>query len=202
MKKEDMRTKRTKKALKKAITTLLENESIDNISVTDICKEAEINRVTFYTHYSDKYELLKDQLKDILNYVNQQNRLYYEQNKTGDFIKDLTHTVSHSVYKTCVIHKKFVHSLTKKENSFFFKMLEDFIIEEGMKSLNYLENKKLLNFPPKFIIHFFIGGFTKIIFEFTLNENSLTEHEFFLYFDKLFYSLLKSDIFLTHPEIK
>ena len=202
MKKEDMRTKRTKKALKKAITNLLEKEGIDNISVTDICKEAEVNRVTFYTHYTDKYDLLKDQIRDILKYMDQENRLYYEENKTGDIIKDYAHTVSHSVYKTCVFYKKFVHSLTKKENSFFYKMLEDFIIEQGMKSFSYVESKKLLKYPPKFIIHFFIGGFSKIIIEYSLNENSLSEHEFFLYFDKLFYSLLKSDIFITHTEIK
>ena len=65
MKKEDMRTKRTKKALKKALTVLMINESIEKISVTDICNEAEINRVTFYTHYNDKYELLSELLYDL-----------------------------------------------------------------------------------------------------------------------------------------
>ena len=57
-----MRTKRTKRALKKALTILMLKETIDKISVTDICKEAEINRVTFYTHYNDKYELLHELL--------------------------------------------------------------------------------------------------------------------------------------------
>ena len=58
MRKEDLRRKRTKNALKKAIAKLLDKNSIEKISVIDICEEAKINRVTFYTHYKDKYEFL------------------------------------------------------------------------------------------------------------------------------------------------
>ena len=197
MKKEDMRTRRTKKALKNALIKLLENDSLDNISVTDICNNAEINRVTFYTHYKDKYELLHDFLQDILSHLDQENKMYYEQHKTGDYVKDITHTISHSVYKVCNTNKKLVKSLSKEENSIFYKMLEEFIVQNGMKSLDYLNQKGTLKFPPKFIIYFLIGGFSKIIYEFAINENTLTEHEFFLYFDKLFYSLIKNEVFTT-----
>lgn len=200
MKKEDMRTRRTKKALRKAMIKLLEDNSIESISVTDICREAEINRVTFYTHYKDKYELLHEQLKELLAYIDHENKIYYEQHKTGDFIKDLTHTVSHSVYKTCINNKKIVRSLSKEEHSLFYKMIEDFIVNQGMKTLEYLNANQYCKFPPKFIIHFLIGGFSKLIFEFTLNdETTLYEHEFFLHFDKLFYSLLKNEIFVAKP---
>lgn len=195
MKKEDMRTTRTKKALKKAITLLMLDESIEAISVTDICKKAEINRVTFYTHYNDKYELLHELLHDIVQLIDRENQIYFLQNHSGDIIKDYTATISHSIYKVCFENKNFIKSLSKQENTVFVTMVEDIIIKEGLKTLNSLNDKITNKFPPKFTINFLLGGFSKLIFDYALNEKDLTEVEFFKYFDKLFYSLIKSRIF-------
>lgn len=195
MKKEDMRTVRTKKALKKAMTILMLKESIETISVTDICKEAEINRVTFYTHYTDKYELLHELLHDIVLIIDKENQMYYLKNQTGDIIKDYTATISHSIYKVCFENKNLIKSLSKQENTIFITMVEDIIIKEGLKVFNRLGDQINNNFPPKFTINFLLGGFSKLIFDYALNEKNLTEVEFFKYFDNLFYSLLKSEIF-------
>ena len=195
MKKEDMRTKRTKKALKKALTVLMINESIEKISVTDICNEAEINRVTFYTHYNDKYELLSELLYDLGELIDRENKIYYQQNKTGDSIRDFTNMISHSVYKICFQNKAFIKSLDDNKNPIFTKMVEDIIIKEGIKTANLMKDEFEFNFPNKFIVEFLLGGFSKLVFEYALNNNDLTEKEFFVYFDQLFYSLLKSEIF-------
>ena len=190
-----MRTKRTKKALKKALTMLMLKEAIDKISVTDICKEAEINRVTFYTHYNDKFELLHELLSDLCQLIDRENQIYYHKNKTGDLLRDYTNMISHSVYKICFQNKEFIKSLNRNEDPIFIKMVEDIIIKEGLKTFNILKDQLELNFPTKFIIEFLLGGFRKLIFEYSLNEQDLTEQEFFVNFDKLFYSLLKSEIF-------
>ena len=42
MKKEDMRTIRTRKSLRKALYNLMEKETVEKISVTDICNEGDI----------------------------------------------------------------------------------------------------------------------------------------------------------------
>ena len=49
----------TKKAIKESLLKLLETNEIHQITVTDICKMADINRGTFYTHYKDAYDLLQ-----------------------------------------------------------------------------------------------------------------------------------------------
>lgn len=63
----------TKKIIKESLLHLLQTKKIHQITVTDICKKANINRGTFYTHYSDAYDLLKtmeDELFDeILKYI-------------------------------------------------------------------------------------------------------------------------------------
>lgn len=195
MKKEDMRTRRTKKSLKKAISYLIINESIESISVTDICKKADINRVTFYTHYQDKYALLHELLHDIIELIDRENQLYFQKNKTGDIIKDYTNMISHSVYKICFENKLLIKALSNQENLIFTKMVEDIVVKEGIKHITAINNLVEYKYPNEFTIQFLLGGFSKLVFEYALNENNLTEKEFFVYFNTLFYSLLKSEIF-------
>ena len=194
MKKEDMRTIRTKKGLKNAIASLMLEHSIEEISVTDLCKNANINRVSFYTHYQDKYELLHDLLQDIVNLIDRENQVYFLTNRTGDYLKDYTNTISHSIYKICFENKNIIKSLSKQENTVLIAMVEEVIIKEGIKIFENLENELDFKFPPKFIIKFLLGGFSKVVFEYALTEKDLTEKEFFTYFDQLFYSILKSEI--------
>lgn len=55
--KYDSRIKKTDRALVKALFTLLSEKSFEDITVQAICDAASIRRATFYTHFSDKYEL-------------------------------------------------------------------------------------------------------------------------------------------------
>ena len=49
---------RTKQWIAAAMKRLMVTKSIDRIRVTEICKEAEIERPTFYYHFQDQYELV------------------------------------------------------------------------------------------------------------------------------------------------
>ena len=57
--KGNRRTKMTQKLLKESLLTLLQDKEIHKITVTDICKKADINRGTFYSYYEDPYALLQ-----------------------------------------------------------------------------------------------------------------------------------------------
>ena len=56
-KKTDRRVKYTKQAIRDSFLKLLSEKPIEKISVTEICREAEINRGTFYSHYTNPYDL-------------------------------------------------------------------------------------------------------------------------------------------------
>jgi AcrR family transcriptional regulator len=58
-KKIDRRTQYTQSVIKEAFIQLLQKMPVEKISVTEICKIAEINRGTFYIHYQDPYDVLK-----------------------------------------------------------------------------------------------------------------------------------------------
>ncbi|MHB2077930.1 TetR/AcrR family transcriptional regulator [Aerococcus mictus] len=53
----------SQKKIKEAFIQLSQEKGFDSLTVTDIARQANINRGTFYRHYIDKYDLL-EQLKE------------------------------------------------------------------------------------------------------------------------------------------
>ena len=57
-KKEDARVRRTRDALGDALVALMQEKPFDTITVQDVLDRANVSRSTFYSHYSDKDDLL------------------------------------------------------------------------------------------------------------------------------------------------
>ena len=57
-KKVDRRVRKTKKQIKEALVKLLQTKPIQEIKVSEIADLIDINRGTFYQHYTDVYDLL------------------------------------------------------------------------------------------------------------------------------------------------
>ena len=58
----DRRVKRTKKLLRDSLFALLQQKSINEITVTELTEVADINRATFYFYYTDIFDML-DQIQ-------------------------------------------------------------------------------------------------------------------------------------------
>ena len=57
--KTDARVRYTKQVLKNTLLGLLEKKPINRITVKEVCDIAQINRATFYSHYTDCFDLLE-----------------------------------------------------------------------------------------------------------------------------------------------
>lgn len=66
-KKEDLRVVRTKRNIKKAFIELAKNETYQKISVKDLCDIAMINRNTFYLHYQNKDDLVREMVDETIS---------------------------------------------------------------------------------------------------------------------------------------
>jgi len=60
---KDPRVRRTRQALQQALEALMAEKSFAAITVHDIAERAGVNRVTFYAHFRDKYDLLEDAIR-------------------------------------------------------------------------------------------------------------------------------------------
>ena len=140
------RRKETRDKISKVFITLLQTKEINEISVTDICKLAKINRSTFYVNYLDIYDLVDHIGKELEQEV---LFLYQEEkdtkNNSNDFLKLFKHI---------------------KENQIFYKtyfklnMDQNFIIRE----YDYNLSKEL--YDDKYIdyhMEFFKAGLNAII---------------------------------------
>lgn len=58
-KKEDRRVRRTKKLLTQALTQLLQEKQINEITVKELTDLADMNRGTFYLYYKDVFDMLE-----------------------------------------------------------------------------------------------------------------------------------------------
>ncbi len=61
----DLRIQRTKSAIKSAFLELRTKKPIEKITVTELTKQANINKATFYLHYSDIYAL-SDEIENVV----------------------------------------------------------------------------------------------------------------------------------------
>jgi len=64
--KVDRRVKYTKSMLKDALVELMQHQHISSISVKALCDLADINRSTFYMHYTNQYDLLHQIEEDVM----------------------------------------------------------------------------------------------------------------------------------------
>ena len=55
---EDRRIARSKRALRDAMVALTEEQGFESFTVNDLCARADLNRGTFYNHFSSKEDLL------------------------------------------------------------------------------------------------------------------------------------------------
>ena len=68
----------TKLALSGALKELLEEQSFEKISVSDICERCGMNRKSFYYHFKDKYDLVNWIFDTEFVELNQVNTLYIQ----------------------------------------------------------------------------------------------------------------------------
>ena len=65
----DRRTKYTKKIIKDTFIDLSSEKDINKVTVSEICKIADINRATFYRYYLDVYDLLDKMEEEFVDAV-------------------------------------------------------------------------------------------------------------------------------------
>lgn len=66
---ENRKIKLTKKALKEALVELLQERELSTVTVTELCKAADVNRSTFYSHYETLTNVLDDIEHDFLSHI-------------------------------------------------------------------------------------------------------------------------------------
>lgn len=145
---EDIRIIKSKRALLQALILLLEKKSFAKISVNDICEAALVSRTTFYTHFEDKYALVRFGLQILRNDM--------ERNTQELHPKEVIRAVLRHIRENTA---PFKNLLLADPNVEMGKMFHGFFTEAFLQALTANENDSSA-FPaePEFIASFYAGG--------------------------------------------
>lgn len=64
--KTDARVRYTRRVIKESLLRLLEDRPVKRITVKEVCEAAQINRATFYAHFTDCFDVLNQMENDLL----------------------------------------------------------------------------------------------------------------------------------------
>lgn len=146
----------TKKALEESLKKLLLKKPLNKITVSDITEDCGINRMTFYYHFKDIYDLIEwSCLEDASKAL--------EGNKTYDTWQEGYLRIFGAVKENKPFIMNVYNSVSREqvENYLFkitFKLLED-VVEEQAKDMSVLKEDKY------FIANFYKYGFVGLMLE-------------------------------------
>ncbi|GEL07378.1 TetR/AcrR family transcriptional regulator [Salisediminibacterium halotolerans] len=86
---EDRRVRKSKHALKQSLVTCLKTKPLDRITVSELVRSADLNRSTFYQHFTNLDELYDELVRDTMNELIRSYREPYLGNRRFD-ISELT----------------------------------------------------------------------------------------------------------------
>lgn len=95
----DLRVRRTYKLLWEALMELLREYPFEEITVTAICERAMVHRTTFYKHYTDKYALLEQGMRQmydaLIAEVNRPPGAFSDEQPPPYYIQMFTHVAEY-----------------------------------------------------------------------------------------------------------
>ena len=107
----DRRINKSKNALKKALLQLMKEKAFKSITITEIVNLADLNRGTFYKHYSYKEDLLDDVIHDVVSDLiesyrapYQNNTNFFQEKLSSSAIKLFDHVAQYADFYTIIIN--------------------------------------------------------------------------------------------------
>lgn len=170
MQKENQRVAISKRLLKDGLLRLLNKKHITNISVSELCEEASINRTTFYRHYQTAHDVLMEIELDFMN-------AFYEVPAPTKNINDIrTHTVRmcNFLYDHRETAKLFIRNNTDNDFRLLFQnYADDFVASRAV----YYKGKQVNANTLHLMTTFFAYGVYSMVCQWLIEEIPMSPSE-------------------------
>ncbi len=195
VKKDDIRILKSKRDLRNGLLSLIGKSAFDKITVNDICDASMINRMTFYKHYKDKYDLLDDCIKYTLDGIYKTN---LSKNSIPDFMSNPAEFCGHL---TDVVIDEFntkhelVAALVSEDNTYVVSLLHNSIRNAIELMLNEISKTHTLNYSIEILSAFITGGCANLLYRWILTPDLMSKDQFKSEVRKLTENILSSGFF-------
>lgn len=172
---EDRRIIKTKKNLKATLIGMMSEIAFEQISITELCKRAEISRITFYSHYSDKYALVDDIFNDMLRigtdiYHTKQEQENLENNLVIGYCNMLD-----SILEVYYDFFEFFQYTSPQKNPYLASAFYNIVLETIENHTNKIRQNVEVKYSPKKIAGFLCFGMLGFINEAHGEKTSVEE---------------------------
>lgn len=194
---EDKRIVKTKKSLKAALIQMLAKQEFEHISVTELCRKAEVSRITFYSHYNDKYELVNEIFEDML-YLGTEDykKRQRENNPSGKLAAGYVNMLN-SILEVYYEHFYFFQHTNPEKNPYLASRLHSIVFETVEMHTSHVNRRLKLKYSPKKIAGFVCYGMLGFVNESRKDKTPLNQIR--VESEMLLTDLLKSGV-LTEKE--
>lgn len=181
MNKSDSKYFNTAKKMDKALIALLEKKSFEYITISEICKKANVNRSTFYLHYESMIDLLNETARFLLDDFG----AYFDEDRKN-IIRKVT---ERSLDELNFMRDEYLHPylLYIKENRRVFSTVllhaEAFGFDkifQGLYENIFNPILERFNYPiadRKYAMMFYLNGITAVVTEWLRDECEKTIEE-------------------------
>lgn len=167
--KDNQRSRITKLIMKEAYLKILSNKQSSNITVKEICENAQINRSTFYLHYNEPNDILKEleneTIKMVSDYLQSIGKLKEADLNLKEYIVSFLRYVQKNdeVFRTFLIENNDPHFKRKLFDLALSFMINDF-------SIPLPSEHKVL------IYHFIVSGCIDVLCEWISSNYKTSEY--------------------------
>ena len=181
MKNNDLRVIKTKNALYNTLIELMKDHAFEEIKVSDICTKALINRSTFYAHYNDKYELLKDMIDNLKDSLTEELKKNQNIGDTKEYYLEMI-----KIFLDHIESKRntYISIMINNRNSIMFDIVYD-VLDHDIKSRLKNDTSSKKGIPSNIVSKFYIGAVFNVGLEYLKNNNNYSKEDILKYLDIL-----------------
>lgn len=162
----DIRVIRTQTALLEALEDLIKTKKLSNITITELCTAAKINRNTFYYHYNNIFEFLDEHKKIIIDDLNEISEISKTHNK-----QNLV-----EVFTVLKKHPHFLNILISPNCDLDF-FNEIFDVASSKASIIFTKDPSIITNREKLLCAYCNAGCNAVIITWIMNDMKETPEE-------------------------
>lgn len=165
--KTDRRIRKTKAALRHGLAVLTQKKSIKEITVKELVEEVDINRSTFYLHYTDIYSMVSELENELLAQFRHAIDLYPPTSSEDEMCRFFEH-----IYNILADNREICIALVGENGDIsFIRQVEDFVAGRIKK---IFESGMVKNIDDtKYVFDFCISGGMGLFKHWLSDENVL-----------------------------
>lgn len=176
--KEDLRIIRTRKLLSNTLLDMMEEESIEKISVIDLCNRAMVNRATFYAHFEDKYHLLAFALEELKDELYEK---FTKETKLTTPIETISSLMMMAIDFFFDKHNHIANIIRNNRNGKVVSTIQDSIAHSIKYQLSKYKDTYEIKLPLQVLSSFVAGGMVSTALWCIDNPGKYSQEEFLSY---------------------